>query len=456
MKKRLSLLCVWLSCSVLNVAAAHSGETIHRWQTSQGVPVYFVARPEIPMLDVAMVFSAGSARDGAAWGTAVCVGGLLEEGTTQRNAAQIAAALDDVGAIFDSNVDRDMAVVHLRTLTQAPYAARALALYSELLAGASLPSDAIERVRAQMLDAIHQQQQDPEQVAQEAFYAKVYANQPYGHPTFGTPSTVAALTRDDLLTFYHRYYVAENAKLVMVGALTLAQAKQVAELLARALPHGTAAPALAPSTPATASALFVPMSVAQSAIIMGEQAITRNDPDYLNLVVANYVLGGGSMNSLLFDIVRNQQGLAYSVASAFLTLAANGPFVISLQTRAPAVRAALNTVQQTLGNYLQQGPSAAALELAKRDLINSFPLKVASNDGVLAHAIVIAFYHLPEDYLLTYPQRVAAVTTRTATQAFQRHVHPHAFTTVVVGSRPAASSPQSGDTHAANSIQAKP
>lgn len=434
MKQRLKLAWMLLCFSVLSVAHAHSGETIHHWKTSQGVPVYFVARPEIPMLDVAVMFPAGSARDGDAWGTAACVGGLLEEGTTQHTATDIAAALDDVGALFDVNVDRDIAVVHLRTLTQAPYGERALALYAELLTTATLPDAAIARVRAQMQDVIRQQRQDPEQVAQDAFYATIYAKQPYGHPSIGTPATVARLMPDDLRAFYRRYYIAENAQLVMVGALTLSQAHAVAEQLSRQLPHGTAAAKLVlNSTTAAQPELFLPMAVAQSAIMMGAQAVDRSDPDYLNLVVANHVLGGGSMNSLLFDVVRNQQGLAYSVFSAFLGMQVKGPFMITLQTRATAVDAALKTVRATLQDYVTQGPSADALALAKRDLIHSFPLKVATNDGVFAQVLVIAFYHLPLDTMLTYPTRVAAVTVNTATAAFKRHVHPATFTTVVVG-----------------------
>jgi hypothetical protein len=83
---------------------------IQHWQTNQGVPVYFVPTPEIPMLDVDVVFDAGSARDGDKPGLANLTAGMLDEGAGKLNTDQIAEAFDNVGAIYSIDVNQDMAL----------------------------------------------------------------------------------------------------------------------------------------------------------------------------------------------------------------------------------------------------------------------------------------------------------------------------------------------------------
>ena len=88
---------------------------IQHWQTTQGIPVYFVRAPEIPMMDVQLVFKAGSAYDGAQYGLANLTNGLFGEGATGLTADQISEKFDAVGAIFSNNVSTDLAAVGLRS-----------------------------------------------------------------------------------------------------------------------------------------------------------------------------------------------------------------------------------------------------------------------------------------------------------------------------------------------------
>src|SRR5690606_5570698 len=99
----------------------------------------------------------------------------------------------------------------------------------------------------------------------------------------------------------------------------------------------------------------------QSHIFMGQPAIARGDPDYFPLLVGNYVLGGGGFVSRLYEEVREKRGLAYSVYSYFSPKLQPGPFTIGLQTQKEQTDVALGVVRDTLGKFLEEGPTEEEL-----------------------------------------------------------------------------------------------
>ena len=166
---------------------------------------------------------------------------------------------------------------------------------------------------------------------------------------------------------------------------------------------------------------------------MGQIAIDRKSPDYFPLVVGNYVFGGLPLGSVLFQQVRNQKGLAYYAGSAFLPLRYRGPFIIQLKTRVEKTKEALTVVQNALSTFLQKGPTEQQLDMAKQNLIGSFPLKIANNRDIADVVSTIAFYHRPLNYLDTYEQNVRAVTPKQVTSAFNKIINPKQLTVVTVG-----------------------
>lgn len=423
-----------LFCFGADTKATSGGIQIQNWKTPTGVLVYFVARPEIPMLDIAVVFAAGSARDQKKWGLAHFTGSMLDEGTATQSAIAIAEGFDQVGAELTLGVDRDMATLRLRSMTELKYFTPALQLFMDVLSHPSFPESSFLRVKQQLLDNIRQNLQDPSRVADEAFYKNLYGDQPYGHPIVGSLATIDAIQLSDIKNFYHKFYVNGNAKIVLVGAVSLEKAHEIAAQIASGLLKGNSALALTPAVQISKDKkVFVAMPVSQNSIMIGANAIKRGDPDYFNLLVANHVFGGLPMTSLLFKEVRNEKGLAYSVYSGFMPLQLKGPFIILLQTRSTMSQQAIDLVQKTLADYLAKGPTVSELSAAKLNLIGGFPLKISSNRGVLANVINIAFYGLPLDYLQTYPQKISAVSIEEAKSSFNKIVQLPLLDVVVAG-----------------------
>src|SRR5579872_4341293 len=208
---------VWSPCAIAaantvnEINTAHPSLNIQQWNTANGARVYFVAAPEIPIVDIAVVFRAGSARDEKKPGLARLTNVMLENGAKDLNADQIADQLDKVGAIYSKEINRDMAIVKLRSLTSPPFLNPALQIFTRLITSPTFPETNLKGEKQQALNAIHQKDDSLSSLANDAFFQRLYGDKPYGHPVIGTRDSVANIKREDLQTFYSRYYVAKNA-----------------------------------------------------------------------------------------------------------------------------------------------------------------------------------------------------------------------------------------------------
>lgn len=409
--------------------------TIQHWQTDNGAQVYFVPTPDLPMVDVEVTFDAGSARDGDKAGLAMITNGLLSEGAGGHSADQIAEHFDNLGSELSYSVDRDMATVSLRSLTESQLLQPALKMLAVLLAKPDFDDSSFERVQQQMLTSLKYRQQSPDDIAESAFYSAVFGSHPYATLPEGTLETVTALTGDDVKTFHARYYVAKNAQVAIVGALDRTVAEELASTLVSQLPIGEAAPALPPVAELSeAKTVHIDYPSTQTHILIGQPGMKRGDSDYFTLYVGNYILGGGGFVSRITDEVREKRGLAYSSYSYFFPLRVAGPFLTNLETRNEQSALALQVVRQTLQGFVENGPTEEELKTAQQGITGSFPLRIMSNSKLIGYLSMIGFYRLPLCYLQNFNRNVEAVTLEMIKDAFKRRLQLDKLITVTVGS----------------------
>jgi len=427
------------AAALLAGTVAQAAIPIESWTASTGAKVFFVPSPSIPMLDVNIDFDAGSRYDppgksGLATLTAALLdkGANAQDGQPARNEAQIADAFADTGADFGGAAGGDRGGIGLRTLTASSEREQSLRLAGQLIKAPAYPDAVVAREKQRLITAIREGDTRPGVIADKTLSKAIYPAHPYG--VSATPESVGSITRDDLLKFWRDNYTAKRAVVTLIGAIDRKQAEQIAEDMTRGLPDGTAAPKL-PDVQMTipASEKRIPHPAQQASVAIGAPAIARGDPDYFPLLVGNYVLGGGGFSSRLTDQVREKRGLTYGVDSYFAPSKQPGPFSITLQTKKENTNEALGLVRQILAQYVAQGPTDAELKAAKDNLVNGFPLRIDSNRKLLTNVANIGWYGLPLAYLDTWTAQINKVTRDQVRAAFQRHVHPDAMATVIVG-----------------------
>ena len=407
---------------------------VKHWQTSQGGQVYFVASPGLPMVDIRLVFDAGSARDGIHQGIASLTASMLETGAGKWNADQLARRLDEVGAKYQYQTTRDYTSVSLRTLTQQNLFAQALTTFQQIISQPQFAQQEFQRIKDQTLVNLKRQQERPGYIAKKAFYQSIYGQHPYAHLTAGEQSSVSAIQLTDIKVFYQQYYVSSNAILVIVGDLTEKQARETAESLLKPLRLGKKAEQLPEvSLPLKGKKQHIEFPSTQTHVLAGLPVLSRKDADYFPLYVGNYVLGGSGLVSRLFGEIRDKRGLAYSAYSYFSPLAEKGPFSMGLQTQNKQRTVAIDVMLKTLEDFIKLGPTEAELTAAKKNLTGGFVLRFDNNRKLLNYVAMIAFYQLPLDYLDIFQDKVSLVTLDQIKSAFQRRVNTGLLQIISVG-----------------------
>lgn len=415
-----------LACAPL----ARAGVAIEHWVSPSGARVFYVASRGLPILDVQVDFAAGSMFDPQGKsGTAALTRALLDLGAGDLDENALADRLADVGAVLSGGADTDRASVALRTLAASDKRGPALEVMRAVLTAPRYDAAIFQREQARTVtslkDALARRRHRRPRLLESAL-----PDHPYGRQS--SPESVAALSRDEVLSFYRSHYTARNASVTLVGDLSRAEAETIAEALVAGLPAGAVAALPAPPSSPKGGRDDVAHPAAQAHIMVGLPTVERGNPDFFPLLVGNYTLGGGGFISRLMKEVRDKRGYAYSVYSYFAPLKQAGPFQIGLQTKRSQARDALAVSLDVLKAFLAEGPTAQELEAAKANLTGSFPLRLDSNKKILDNVANIGFYGLPLDYLDRYQEKIAAVSAADVRRAFARHVRIESLVTVTV------------------------
>lgn len=431
---RTNWLGVLAGCCLL-IGQAVAGPVIQHWQSASGAQVYFVENHDLPMLDVAVNFAAGSAYDTAAQsGLAGLTHHMLNLGAGGLSEDEIARKLADVGAQLGGQFEPDRAVVALRTLSSRMEREQALDILAKTIQQPTFPEAVLAREKTRVTAMLKEADTKPETLAERALAKAVYGDHPYALRASGEVAAVEGLTKADLEAFYRAHYAAGKSVVALMGDVSRTEAEKIAEQLTAQLPKSESAstiPAVKLAVQASEQRIAHPAT--QSHILIGAPGMARNDPDYFVLYVGNYILGGGGFVSRLMEEVREKRGMAYSVYSYFMPMQQPGLFQIGLQTKKEQADAALQQVRNTLRAFVANGPTEKEIRAARQNIVNGFPLRIDSNKKILDYLGVIGFYGLPLTYLDDFPAKIEAVTAAQVRQVFKQRIHPEAMATVVVG-----------------------
>ena len=431
--KMLKIFILFVTLCLINTANA--AFKINHWQTTSGSDVYFVENHDLPIIDVAVNFPAGSARDTKATsGVAGVTRYMMTLGADGMNEEVITNKFADIGAILGGELDADRAAFKLRTLTSE--SAKALQTFNQILHKPDFPQAVLEREKTRIVAGLKESATQPESISSKAFMQALYPNHPYGLDESGEIDTITAMKRDDLVAFYNTFYSAKSAVIALIGDMTEAQAKAIAEEASKGLPQTPTITKIAEVTlPSVANVQNINHPASQAHILLGSPGIKRGDADYFPLYVGNYILGGGGFVSRLTEEVREKRGLVYSVYSYFMPMAELGPFQIGLQTKKEQAGDAMKVVNATVAKFIQNGVTELELKAAKDNLTGGFPMRIDSNAKILDYLSVIGFYRLPLTYLDDFNKEIAKVSTKQIKDAFQRRVKPENFVSVIVGAQ---------------------
>jgi zinc protease len=400
---------------------------------ANGLQVIAVSHHEQPAVSLRLIVRAGAAQDPESRpGVAALAATLLDQGTATRSAEQIANAIDSIGGAMGTGAGSELS--YIQAVVMKDSLSFVLDLVSDIAQHPAFAKEEIERQRQQSLSGMRVSYDDPEFLANVVFDRLVYGYHPYGRPQAGTPDTLTALTREDLLAFHRKWFGANNAILAIVGDVSPEEAFRGAERAFGGWIRTAAEPGkpIDPPPPTRRVVVIDKPGAVQTEIRVGNLAIPRKHDDYMALDLASKVLGGEGANRL-HRVLRAERGLTYGASADFNALKQAGDIVAQTNTRSQTTGETLRLMIDEIWKLIRDRVGDRELAGAQEYLTGSFPLTIETPSQIALQILNAVFFGLNMNDLQTYRERVNAVTVDDVQRVARNYLHPDKLTVVLVG-----------------------
>jgi zinc protease len=380
-------------------ATTFSPPTIHRDSLDNGLEVLVVENDALPLVQVNLVVKSGwTADDVGRPGAATLVAAMLDEGTKSRSALEISDQAQTIAADLSTDSSFDGSFVRLNVLKKN--LDTGLDLMADITLQPTFLDDELERQRKNYLGDFDQYESDPAARSRRALMTAIYGNDhPYGrlmwrpvrggalYYGYGTPDSVASLTRDDLVDFYSTFYRPNNSALLFVGDISPEEARRKAERY-----FGEWKPAEVPMEPPLEPTqvegshviLVDKPDAAQSMVVVGRLGMKRSDPDLPEMQLIRHVVGGGFQR--LDMNLREDKGYTYGVGLSLWSNRQRGPMYVIAPVQSQSTKESIVEIIRELKGLVDDRPiTAEELANAKGALVKSYPSAFESVGSIAAN-----------------------------------------------------------------------
>lgn len=413
---------------------------IQRATLSNGLKLSLVERHEIPVVQFRLLFDAGYAADQFTLpGTASMTAGALNEGTRKRTLMQITEESDMLGAFISGGSNLDTTSVSLNALKANLDAS--LELFADVVLNPAFPEQEIARRKKQVLASIQQEKEQPFAMALRVMPKLMFgSDHAYGNPLTGsgTEDSVAKMTRADLEKFHQTWFRPNNATLIVVGDVTLAEIQpKIEKLLSEWKPGQVPAKSLKQVAHKEASRVYLidRPGAQQSVILAGHVAPPRNNPDEIPAQVMNTLLGGKFTSRINMNL-REDKHWSYGAGSAFQDAKGQSPFIVYAPVQTDKTKESMQEVLKELRGIIRDKPvTDEELSTTKDNLTLQLPGQRETMGAISGNLAEMITFSLPQDYFDTYTAKVRGVSRQDVSTVAEKLLRPDKLTWVVVGDR---------------------
>ncbi len=307
-------------------------------------------------------------------------------------------------------------------------------VFADLLQNPEFRADKLDLAQKQADDSISRRNDEIGEIAARESAKLAYgADNPYARePEY---STIAAITRQDLIDWHNTYVHPNHIILGISGDFDAAAMEAKLRAAFESWPKGAELPKdEIKFQPATPGYYLIPKEdVNQSSIHMVALGTTRNNPDYYAISVFNEAFGGG-FSSRLFNDIRTKRGLAYNVGGGIGTNFRHpGILQFVAGTKSQSTIESVQALDEDIDNLAKQPITDAEIKQAKDAILNAFIFRLDSPDKVLAERMTYEFYGYPADWLDKYPAEIQKVSAADVNRVAAKYVHRDQFAVLIVG-----------------------
>jgi predicted Zn-dependent peptidase len=399
-----------------------------KFELPNGLKVFVVENHRLPRVSFAFSFIFDPVLESPDMGIGNMTSALIGTGTKTRTKDQINEEIDFMGASLSASPTG----IYASSLKK--HMEKLLDVVSDVAQNSVFTQEELEKKRTQFLSGLAQQKDDPNAIAENVSSALIYGkNHPYGE--FETESSVKAITLDMCNKYYQSYFRPNIAYLSIVGDITPAEAKKVAEKYFGKWQKGEVKPQSYP-TPQPPQATKVdivdrPQSV-QSVIRIGYPIeMNVGNPDYIKASVTNTVLGGGVFR--LFLNLREKHAYTYGAYSRISSNPLIGSFEASASVRNAVTDSSVYQMLYEMKRLRKEPVPATELSMVKNYLTGNFALSLENPQTIASFAINTERYKLPKDFYTNYLKNIEVVSPTDVQAMAQKYILPDRSIILVVG-----------------------
>ncbi len=412
-------------------------------QLSNGLKVMLVQRESVPTVSMNLILDAGAVVDPEAkLGLGQLAPQVMTNGTDELTALEISDRLQLLGATLGAGSGTNSTNVSMTALT-----ARldpSLELYADVILNPAFRESDFQRVQAQQIASIQQARRSPGAIAQNLLRRELYGPEsPYGRPTSGTEATVGSITPADAEAWHQTWFRPDNATLVVVGDIGLAELtpkleRAFAQWRAPAEPMpAKPGPADAPETGGTPRILIVDRAGPQSTILAG-RAVSPFDPASEPAIDTMNTALGGAFTSRINMNLREDKGWSYGAGGGVPFGRGERIYMVSAGVQSDKTAESLAELRRELTEVVGSRPlTEEEIAAARANMVQGMAGNWETNAAIAGELQNMVVWGVPQDYYETYAQRVAAMDAQRATEAARQIVGSGPTTWVVVGDRAA-------------------
>jgi len=413
---------------------------IQRATLSNGLKVVLAERHSIPLANLSLIVDAGWAADqGALLGTAGLALDMMDEGTKSRSALEINEQLSLLGARLSTGSNLDVSTVTLSTLTEKLDAA--LDIYSDVILNPAFPEEELGRLKKQSLAEIQQEKASPFTMALRLLPQYLYGQEhAYGVPFTGsgTEASIDKMTVQVLQNFHQTWFKPNNATLVVVGDVKLAELTPKLEKAFKSWKKGSVPKKrVTPVAQKTKSQIYLldKPQAQQSFIIAGQLATPKSDPDDIAVQMMNNILGGTFTSRINMNI-REDKHWSYGAHSVVIDARGQRPFLAYAPVQGDKTKETVQEIHKELKEILGSRPAQQEeLDKIQKNEILGLPGSWETIQSVGRSLNEMVVFDLPDSYYQTYPEKVKNLKLNDISAAAKKILRPDQTVWVVVGDR---------------------
>ncbi len=407
----------------------------HTLETSAGsVPVYLAPSHEFPLISVVFTFKGGDDLDPPdRIGLAGAMAAMMRRGgTTTVPAEQMDEELDFLAAVAGASARGVTTTASLNSL--AANFDESFALFMDMLRRPGWDRQRLEIYKEEQLERMKQRNDRPGSILSREWGFLVYGPDHF-EGAMATASSIGSIRERDLAWMHGRIIHPGNLIIAATGDF---EPDEMLRTLEQAL-AGWAPGEPVPDPPSPRATLapglyHVEMDLPQGRVNIGIRGIERDDPDYFPMVVMNRILGGGGFTSRIVSRVRSDEGLAYNAGSRMVPrVHYPGEFRATFQSKNRTVALAAKLILEEIETIRNEPVTVDELATARAALIETFPQRFESKDGMLRVFVNDEMTDRDPDYWKQYRDMVKAVTAEDVTRVARKYLRPDEMAILVVG-----------------------